>query len=375
MKHRAGSLREAAEMARRWMFDAALPLWSGPGIDRVHGGFRDSVGLDGAPVGGGKRSFVQARQIYVFAAAGHLGWSGPWREAVAIGVDALERHCRHPAFGYVHSIAQDCGPGEARRDLYDQAFVAFGFAHAALALERPELVTAARALLVRIEREWWHPEGGYREGELPPQPPRRQNPHMHLFEANIALARSPMGEDDDVARMEALSNLFAARMVKQPGPFLPDFFGEDWQPLHAPEHAIVEPGHHFEWAWLLEEARKAGGPDYGTLARGLWRFAARHGIDAARGVAVDRLGYDGAVKSAAARLWPQSERLKAALALGENEAALEAFNGLQPYLQVPRSGAFHDSLASDGSFDQRPARASSLYHLVSAFAELAKAAA
>ena len=32
-----------------------------------------------------RRARVQARQIFTYAVAGELGWTGPWREAVAHG--------------------------------------------------------------------------------------------------------------------------------------------------------------------------------------------------------------------------------------------------------------------------------------------------
>ena len=57
------------------------------------------------------------------------------------------------------------------------------------------------------------------------------------------------------------------------------------------------------------------------------RFARRHGLDHGHGVAINEVMIDGSIRNPAARLWPQTERLKAALAryrrTGEDEERAE----------------------------------------------------
>ena len=88
---------------------------------------------------------------------------------------------------------------------------------------------------------------------------------------------------------------------------------------------------------------------------------------------LDRRG----VRNAAARLWPQSERLKAALAryrrTGEEDERAEAaaaYAGLVKYFETPRRGAWRDKLKPDGSWVEEPAPGSSMYHITCALAEL-----
>jgi len=181
------SLQACSAKAREWLLDAAFPFWFDKGIDPGRGGFVDLVGVDGTSVPNApKRIFVQARQVYAFAMAGRLGWPGRWREAVATGLDTIERHCRHPGGGFIHRLDAKSAPDEMRRDLYDQAFVAFAKAHAAAALDRPALADEARAIFADLDRDWLRPPAGYWEGELQDSACRRQNPHMHLFEAALA---------------------------------------------------------------------------------------------------------------------------------------------------------------------------------------------
>ena len=93
-----------------------------------------------------------------------------------------------------------------------------------------------------------------------------------------------------------------------------------------------------------------------------------------RGVVVNALWDDLSVRDPAARLWPQTEHLKAALILGETEAALEAANALAVYLDTPARGVWRERMRPDGGFLEEPAPATSLYHLYLAVRELTRVA-
>ena len=94
-------------------------------------------------------------------------------------------------------------------------------------------------------------------------------------------------------------------------------------------------------------------------------------------LAVDALNEDMTVRSSRARLWPQTERLKAALRLYETSGddeylahALAAAEALWRYLDVPTRGLWHDTLTPTNRFIEEPAPASSLYHIIGAVAAL-----
>jgi mannose-6-phosphate isomerase len=93
-------------------------------------------------------------------------------------------------------------------------------------------------------------------------------------------------------------------------------------------------------------------------------------VDPARGVAVNILWDDLTVRDPVARLWPQTEYLKAALRLGDEAAAVHAATALARYLDTPARGAWRDKLRPDGSFVDEPAPASSFYHILVAVLEL-----
>ena len=97
-------------------------------------------------------------------------------------------------------------------------------------------------------------------------------------------------------------------------------------------------------------------------------------------LAVNALLDDMQVCDPRARLWPQTERLKAhalmARLTGEGrhaDLAAQAGDALLRYLQTGVRGRWHDQRLPDGSFVREPSPASSLYHIVCAARELATA--
>lgn len=371
-------LRDTAVHARDWLVDVAAPLWAERG--RTGSGlFAERITLDGKPDASYFRSFVQARHIFSFVAAGRMGWQGQWQDLVGETVDLLLAKARRADGFFVHRLDENGDVLDGRVDLYDQAFLLLALGTAGGALGRAYLFDAAEGLLDALERDWAHPQGGFTEGEIVNPSIRRQNPHMHLFEAFSALAQeSGRQRFWDAAVM--IANLAQDRFIDHETGALHEYFTQDWQPAgKGPrrEGDIIEPGHCSEWAWLFEHLAAKGWADGARLSDGLVGFARAYGIDDARGVMVDEVWLDGSTKSARARCWPQTERTKVALArwsrLGHAEEAQEAvaaMAGLAPYLDVAIPGLWRDKLSPDGSWVEEMAPGSSLYHISCAIAEL-----
>ncbi len=375
------SLKHAAQGARSWLFEHALPVWWERGYDRRARCFYERLDLDGSPiVDEPRRVRVQARQTVVYAYAGQLGWSGPWREAVEAGVEVLLRRALRPDGGTRHLLSPDGGVLDERRDLYDAAFVLLALSEAARVLDaRADLIDAARRLEGWIHWYWERPEGGFEEGEVCPIPPRRQNPHMHLLEALLSFHQTT-GDALHLERAGAIARLFREKMFNDEHGALPEFYDLDWRPMSDQLGRIVEPGHHFEWCWLLHRCYAAGGEDFRPEGERLRRHAEAHGIES--GAACDQILIDGRPLKRTARLWPQTERLKANLArleasngdAGAARAALEAHAMLRAFCATQLPGLWYDLRTPDGAFTREPARASSFYHIALALSELIRVA-
>jgi mannose-6-phosphate isomerase len=366
---------------KRWLFEDALPLWWRVGADHDRGGFHEVIGQDGAAVQRDRRARVQARQVYVYATAGALGWNGPWRDAVDHGLSYFLTRYRRPDGLFRTRVTADGAVADDTAVLYDQAFALFALAMAYRAMpERGELIVEAQDLLGQIQASFALPSGGFRESSA--DHPYQSNPHMHLFEAMLAwreVDADPLRQGVWDAQADAIAELCLTRFIDAETGALREFFDANWAPAPGLDGRIVEPGHQFEWAWLLIRwARLRGRPDAVAAAARLFKLGTGPGLDQSRGVALQQLLDDFSVHDPVARLWPQTEWLKAALALSaaapDDPATAaqvhKAAAALGLYLDTPLAGLWWDRLEPSGRFIDEPAPASSLYHIACAIAEL-----
>jgi mannose-6-phosphate isomerase len=359
------TLHEAAAWYRAWLGEAALPLWADAGVDRTHGLFHEALDVEGGPVELPRRARAQARQVFVFATAAAEGLGEGWRGVAEAGYRRFVAVYRQPDGLFLRRAGGDGAPLDAEADVYDQAFALLAMAalHALAPEDAAYSEDAARLLGALQARR--APEGGFRES-----PPHRfqANCHMHLFES--ALAWEEAGGGAEWAGLaDEIAGLALSRFIDPASGALREFFDDRWAAVTG-EGGLIEPGHQFEWAWLLERWGRARADRAALAAAGRLHAIGLKGVDAARQVAVNALWDDFSVRDAGARLWPQTERLKAALVLGSEAEALAAAQGLAQYLETPARGAWRDKLNADGSFVEEPAPGTSFYHLMVAILEL-----
>jgi mannose-1-phosphate guanylyltransferase/mannose-6-phosphate isomerase len=366
------TLADIASRFETWLTTAALPLWWTLGADHANGGFHEEVGADGRTGEADRRLRVQGRQTHVFARAGLSGWSGPWRQAVEHGLDSLKTQYRRDDGLYRTLVTAAGAPKNEDALLYDQAFVLLALASAKAAGVRPQDCAAeALSLLTAVRREFSHPTGGFREVD---QRSFQSNPQMHLFEAALAW----LEVDPDPAWRELageLAELTLVRLVDADGGPLREFFDSDWSPADGRNGGVVEPGHQFEWAGLLARwAKHSGDPRARVAAEHLYDCGAR-GVDSRRGAAIDEMDTAFRWVRRTARLWPQTERVKAAALLSDLAPAgadrfkadmIEAAQVLWRYLETPVAGLWWDQMDFSSTFQNQASPASSLYHIVGA---------
>jgi mannose-6-phosphate isomerase len=369
-------LVHAARDARAWLFDTAFPFWWTTGFDRRTGCFHEQVARTGEPVAMPRRVRVQARQTFVYARAGRLSWDGPWREAVEAGIGVLLERGLNPAGGTRHLLSNDGVPFDDRRDLYDVGFVLLALAEGGSALGgHAPAFTAARRLVDWLDANWAHPEGGYREGEIDPPLPRRQNPHMHLLEALLAL-HTATGDSFYLERAARLGVLGRERLYRADYRALPEYFADDLGPYPDEIGAVIEPGHQFEWSYLLADlAERSGAQD--PIAEKLRVTGEVYGVDPATGMIHDELYLDSRPRKTSSRLWTHTERLKANLkrfaATGDAAAAAaacQAFEMMMAYRLPENAALWAERRTPEGAFMDQTVPASSLYHITFALSEL-----
>ena len=362
-----------------WLRDEALPFWLESAADSASL-FYETLDTTGAPQMGTLRLRTGMRQVFVFACAAQLGLTDSDRAAsLASRIYGTLRRLAFSPDGYPGWVAGFDRGGrvlDARRYLYDHAFVALAQSHLAGAtghaiyLQHLDETFAAIDLLQA-------PDGGWHQSDLR-EPPRSQNPHMHLFEACLG-AFENTGQANHLARAGEIFGLMTTRFFDHASGLLTEFFGPSW--CRSPEFRSerLDPGHMMEWTWLLRRYQRLTGRDVDAIADTLFSSACKLGrvegdflvdeVDAAGGPLVDRR-----------RLWPQTEYLKGLLVQAQakspaKEELLLAADALverifSQYLRNTRSGTWRDQFSLDGSCTADNIPASSLYHLMTAAPEI-----
>lgn len=358
---------------RAFLIEQALPIWATLGWDTHSGGFIERLDRNGRPeIETPRRVRVQARQIYCFAMAANLGWFPPGKELALKGLDYMLRKARKvdgkPGFG--HLLAPDGSLMNPLRDLYDHAFVLLALATVYRLTEDSQVRNEIDTTISFIDETLRSPHGGYREG-APASLPRRQNPHMHLFEAMIALFDAT-GDVMFQQRAGGIFALFMSNFYDASAQVVGEYFEEDWSKILP---IRVEPGHQAEWVWLLKEFERITGCPTSRHRTALMSTALRY-REIQSGCLLDEGDIAGRITQPTRRLWPQTEIVKAWLTevesntSGAREEALAALERLtSQYLTHPVAGGWYDQFDPEGRSIVDFIPASSFYHLICAAAE------
>jgi mannose-6-phosphate isomerase len=277
--------------------------------------------------------------------------------------------------GWVFSIDRSGAVVDAQRDLYTHAFALLAVASFVQATGQSAKLALADQTLAFIDGNMRARCEGYVD-RLPSRGGhRRQNPHMHLLEGLLALW-SVSSDKRYLEKAGQVVDLFETRFFQPASGTLCEYLDDELRPASGIDGAIVEPGHHYEWIWLLRWFERETGRPVGGPVDALYAHATSHGFDA-DGLIVDELLVDGSCRLPSRRLWPITEAIKANVAearLGrpeaEGRAAALAERLVTQLLQPAIRGGWIDRLdkAGNRAVDHMPA--SSFYHIVCALNEL-----
>lgn len=364
----------------RW-FTQLLPVWTGPAWNDRAGACAELVDAMLQPLPTPfHRATVAGRQMLVFSLSFRRWGHEAAAERAHQLLDGLQTrfwdsHCG----GWFFSIDPDGQPLDRRKDLYALAFGLLGLATFASVFDDRSAIALATEADDALRRHMRHADGWFipvaGEHWPPLETALRQNPHMHLFEAYVALYGATC---DPRWKRQAgeIADLLAHTLAEPSTGAIREFFDGDGKPVPGARQ-IAEPGHHFEWYWLLGELERLA-PDFRCPIdkEAMRRWAAQVGIDANGGVVASVDAGTGAVIDDRKRLWPMTELIKAQSCFARGrpgDVAARADLGaslrhmLDRHLQPV---GWHEYLARDLSPIAGPLPSSSGYHLLLALLEV-----
>ncbi|RKT32206.1 mannose-6-phosphate isomerase [Roseovarius halotolerans] len=348
----------------QWLEEAAYPLWSGRGVDPATGIVWEALDHAGKPLfDSDRRLRVLARQAYCFVGSGRptLVELGERQFRYAMDHGFCAQSGRLAAVFDSHLNIR-----HAPHDLYDLAF---------MLLAASTLLAQGRLRaddLPRLEAALGVLKAGCGWFETMDQAlPRRQNPHMHLFEAATELYHIT-GAPRFLGIAEECHDLFSTLFLQKDGRIL-EHYDAGLQPLTGARQS-VEPGHMAEWIYLLHRYQQVTGRSPGSVPERLFAAVQRHRTES--GFLPDRAD----PRVATRRLWPQLEYLRAAAVMRQRGHTLDLRDTpeqimsriARDYLDKAVPGGWFDRCDARGKVISSVMPASSLYHLQPAIRILAE---
>ena len=329
------ALQQSAARLRHWCTAKALPIWA-ERAQKADGSWVEHLHLDGSPdLSAERRWRVLARQIYVYAKAASAGWYDG-RDIAVSTYEAMKE------VGYVHRVNADGQITNSMRDLYDHAFYTLAASSLYELTGEDKYLEEADSLLGWIDKSLTHPSGGWKESDqVEMTAPRRQNPHMHLFEASLFLY-GVTRQSKHLAYAKTVFELFE-KFFFDAGT-ISEFFEADWTLTSGSKGQASEPGHAVEWIWLLGQFEKAAGKNTLRYQSSLYARALFE-----RGYFLnDEEDKSGNILRETKRLWVQTEVIKAHLAMAEKQTP-----GARDMAAATIDALFLAYLTSDGLWNDQ----------------------
>ncbi|NUU34134.1 AGE family epimerase/isomerase [Pseudomonas sp. C2B4] len=343
-----------------------VPLWQGPGWNADMALPYEALDAGHQPLPPQRyRAMACARQLYLFASL--IGQVPGAEERAAALFRSLQRHFHDAEHGgWFYSIDPQGAPLDQRKDLYTHAFILFACAHYWDKSREPLVESVLNAALEVIARRFATGDGLYeasldRDWHTLESGPL-QNPLMHLAEAFLAT----LSVREDLAVQRALIELCTAMQKR----FIDPQHGVLMEkPLGAVDNWF-EPGHQFEWYFLLESSDLLRGSKLHASLERAFAFTQQTGVDPQTGAVAAMLDPTGQTKDATQRIWAQAEYLRALTLRPDSEASvLRQLQGLQQ--RSLHAGGWYECRDEHGEVSRRDMPSTTPYHLATCYRGLA----
>lgn len=332
-----------------------VPLWQGPGWNADMALPYEALDAQHRPLPVQRyRAMACARQLYLFSS--RIEQPGAAERAAAL-FRSLQRHFHDAEHGgWFYSIDADGKPLDTRKDLYTHAFIVFACAHYWGKVRESLVESTLNAALTVIAEQFARDDGLYEASlgqdwsDLGSGP--LQNPQMHLAEALLQVLA--VREDDQA--QQALLQLCDALQTH----FIEPGHGLMLEKPHGAMDNWFEPGHQFEWFYLLDtSALLRDTPLHASIDRA-FAYAEQCGVKDAAVLAM--LDVDGKVIDATQRIWAQAEYLRA-LALrsgGMTKLPVQLKAMEQRFLHA---GGWYECRDGEGAVSRHDMPSTTPYHL------------
>jgi mannose-6-phosphate isomerase len=314
------------------------------------------------------RAMACARQLFLFSSLIDDPAVPEASGRAAALFRSLQRHFHDAEHGgWFYSIDPQGAPLDRRKDLYTHAFIVFACAHYWGKVREPLVESTLNAALNVVAERFADGDGLYEavlaEDWSTLEAGPLQNPLMHLAEAFLATLET-RNDPQTNAALDALVSGMQRRFVDvEHGVMLE-------KPLEAVDN-WSEPGHQFEWFYLLESSEHLRGSPLHRSLTTAFGHAETQGVDQTTGAVAAMLEVDGSMKDGTQRIWAQAEYLRALTLRPDSEALLaRQLNELQQ--RFLHANGWNECLDGDGNVSRSDMPSTTPYHLATCYIGLVK---
>jgi mannose-6-phosphate isomerase len=342
--------------------DVIVPLWQGPGWNADMALPYEALDAGHQPLSPQRyRAMACARQLYLFSSL--IGQVPAAEERAAALFRSLQQHFHDAEHGgWFYSIDPQGAPLDQRKDLYTHAFILFACAHYWGKVREPLVESVLNATLevlaqrfatgddlyeASLDRDWSSLDSG-----------PLQNPLMHLAEAFLAT----LSVREDIAVQRALVELCTAMQKRFIDPHHSVLMEK---PLGAVDNWF-EPGHQFEWYFLLESSPLLHGSKLHASLERAFVLTEQLGVDPQTGAVTAMLDLNGSAKDATQRIWAQAEYLRALTLRPNSEGSVQRqLQALQQRFLHARG--WYECRDEQGEVSRKDMPSTTPYHLATCY--------
>jgi len=309
-----------------------IPKWNSHFIDNQYGGYHERLTNDFTPIDmKEKRLHGQCRQIYTYSHGFIEGADKSIIDSTHKSIDFLiNKYKTDIEGGWTSSISNDGKEQNNKYDLYRYAFTILAFIFYYKATKDNEALKHAHNTICFIDENFRFKNGkGFHEEldiNLKPQKKiRRQNPHMHLLEACL-FAYEETNQSIYLKISKEIIEIFKEYFYDNQNNCLIEFFEDDLT-KHNEQGNLIETGHHFEWAWLLNKYTHTSNLNNDRYITQLYDFASKYGVDHNNNSIYNLIDSNGNTIDKSKRIWHITEFIKSSSNTDDNlNKALNTLN-------------------------------------------------
>tara|TARA_R110001592_G_scaffold62142_4_gene189904 strand:+ start:13193 stop:14323 length:1131 start_codon:yes stop_codon:yes gene_type:complete len=294
-----------------YLFNKLLSQWLKHGIHPRAGYSYESLNHDWSVNHVGRiRLLTQCRQLYTFSHAFIETKDEKWLKPVKPLFEFIISYFWIDD-AWIFSLNDDLSIKDTHSDCYALAFVLLAFSYYFKATDDKRSLEFIERTHLFLQNKMACVNGGFLE-QYPSNEVsvRRQNPHMHLLEGYLA-AYEVTHNKVYKGEVRKLLHLMTEHFFDAKSNSLIEYFNEDWS-TNDTLSSNIEPGHHFEWVWLLHQSAKIFPEDgFLAIAEALWSKACKYGFDPNGGIYNQIHAETGSVLDPEKRIWPITEYMKA----------------------------------------------------------------